>query len=104
MRAATALCAVLVCAINLLVLVPYLTGEDEYSADYSAYWRAGAALYTALLVRLVGSEAVRLGRWAWLANPNPNPTLTLTLTLTRCASAAGPPGARRGCASAASRC
>ena len=64
MRAATALCAVLVCAINLLVLVPYLAGDEDDEDDYSAYWRAGAALYTALLVRLVGSEAVVLGRWA----------------------------------------
>ena len=37
-RAITALCAVLVCAINLLVLVPYLTAEDEYRD----YWRPAA--------------------------------------------------------------
>jgi hypothetical protein len=59
MRAATALCAVLVCAINLLVLVPYLSTDD----GYRHCWRAGAALYAAVLVRLVGSEAAQLGRW-----------------------------------------
>ena len=41
------------------VLVPFLSG-----GPYRAAWRAGAVVYAAVCLRLVGSEAVALSRWA----------------------------------------